>query len=431
MSNQLIAIAAGQIMGEVRHEGGRLDFKYDTSWSAGALAFPMSLSMPLVVRKHGHSQVEAFLWGLLPDNEVVLQRWGQNFRVSPRNPFRLIENVGEDCAGAVQFARPDRVEHLLGQSRKPSVQWISNGELDERIALLVNDAAATRLGRDKGQFSLAGAQPKLALYRDINSGRWGVPEGRTPTTHILKPSTGAFDGQTENEHFCLQLAAELGFVVANSSVITCGGLPVIVVERYDRLAKGSSVHRIHQEDMCQALGVRPQKKYQNQGGPSAKAIAEMIRSHSASPDEDAERFADSLILNWLIGGTDGHAKNYSFLHGENRQVRFAPLYDLASSLPYPRQIHPRTATLAMKIGSEYRLRRIGKHEWESCARELRIPAKELFERIMQMASRIPSAAERTAHRLVQEGINHPAIPNLVEGLVSHSRKCTEILEKPA
>lgn len=173
MKNRLLAIAGGRIMGEVRYEGGRLDFHYDPSWSDDASAFPMSLSMPLVVQEHGHLKTEAFLWGLLPDNEVVLQRWGQKFRVSPRNPFGLIENVGEDCAGAIQFAKPDRVEHLLGPSKKPTVHWISNREQDERITLLASDAAATRLGGDKGQFSLAGAQPKLALYRDIDSGRWG------------------------------------------------------------------------------------------------------------------------------------------------------------------------------------------------------------------------------------------------------------------
>ena len=431
MKNRLIAIAGGRIMGEVRYEGGHLDFHYDPSWSGDVSAFPMSLSMPLVVPEHGHSKTEAFLWGLLPDNEVVLQRWGQKFRVSPRNPFRLIENVGEDCAGAIQFARPDRVEHLLGQSPKPTVHWISNRELDDRIALLVADAAATRLGGDNGQFSLAGAQPKLALYRDIDSGRWGVPEGRTPTTHILKPSTGAFDGQTENEHFCLHLAAELGFVAAHSSVRICGGLPVIVVERYDRLAKGSSIQRIHQEDMCQALSVRPQKKYQNQGGPSPKAIADIIRSHSVSPDEDVLRFADSLILNWLMGGTDGHAKNYSFLLGAGGQVRLAPLYDLASSLPYPQQIQPRTATLAMKIGAEYRLWRIGKREWESCARELRVSTKELLDRIEQMAASLPEAAERAAHRLGNDGLNHPIIPNLVKCLSAHTKKCAELVSKPS
>ncbi len=429
MSNRLIAIVEGLVMGEVRHEGGRLGFHYDMEWSHRPSAFPMSLSMPFVVRDHDHSETEAFLWGLLPDNEVVLQRWGQRFRVSPRNPFRLIEHVGEDCAGAIQFARPDRVEHLLGRSRKTTVSWISRRELEERIALLVRDAAATRLGTDNGQFSLAGAQPKLALYRDFNSGRWGVPEGRTPTTHILKPSTGAFDGQTENEHFCLRLAVELGFAAANSSVLDCGGLPVIVIERYDRLAKGSAIQRIHQEDTCQALSVSPQKKYQNQGGPSAKAIMELIRAHSSAPDEDAMRFADALVFNWLVGGTDGHAKNYSFLLGGGGQVRLAPLYDMASCLPYPRQIQPRSATLAMKIGSEYRLRRIGRREWESCARELRIPAKDLLERIAQLASSLPEAAERSAQALAKDGIQHTVVAELVEGIRSHTRKCMELLRK--
>lgn len=429
MSGFLIAIAEGRPVGEVRHDGGRLAFKYDTAWSQAPTAFPMSLSMPLVAQEHGHAAAEAFLWGLLPDNEVVLQRWGQKFRGSPRNPFRLIEHVGEDCAGAIQFARNDRVDFLLGQPSKPAVCWISGRELDERIALLVRDAAATRMGGDNGQFSLAGAQPKIALYHESDSGRWGIPEGRTPTTHILKPSTGAFDGQTENEHFCLRLAAELGFAAANSSVLDCAGLKVIVIERYDRLQKGSTFHRIHQEDMCQALAVRPQRKYQNQGGPSAKAIIELIRSHSTAPDEDARRFTDALILNWLIGGTDAHAKNFSFLLGEGGQVRLAPLYDLASCLPYTRQIQPRTATLAMKIGSEYRLHRIERREWESCARELRIPAKSLLTRIAEMAELLPGAAERTGSNLAKDGIDHPVITDLVTGIQSHTRKCLELLQK--
>jgi serine/threonine protein kinase HipA of HipAB toxin-antitoxin module len=109
----------------------------------------------------------------------------------------------------------------------------------------------------------------------------------------------------------------------------------------------------------------------------------------------------------------------------------APIYDLASSLPYPQQIQPRTATLAMKIGSEYRLWRIGKKEWESCAREIRISSKELLDRIALMAASLPEAVERAAHRLANDGINHPVIPNLVECLLAHSRKCVELVSKPS
>ena len=159
--------------------------------------------------------------------------------------------------------------------------------------------------------------------------------------------------------------------------------------------------------------------------------AELIRSHSSNPEEDVLRFDESLILNWLMGDTDGHAKNYSLLLGAGGQVRLAPLYDLASSLPYPRQIQPRTATLAMKIGSEYRLWRIGKQEWESCARELRISSKELFNRIAQMTGCLPEAAERTAHRLARDGINHPVISSLVDCLLAHCRKCAEAISKVA
>lgn len=427
MSSKLIAIADGEVMGEITYGGGRMVFRYDPAWQDSESAFPLSLAMPLVVGEHGHAATEAFLWGLLPDNETVLQRWGQRFRVSARNPFRLLEHVGEDCAGAVQFVKPERVDLLLRSSRKPSVSWISDKDLGERMELLVQDAAATRLGGDSGQFSLAGAQPKLALYKEEDSGRWGIPEGRTPTTHILKPSTGSFDGQTENEHFCLQLARQLGFVAANSWVIVSGKIPVIVIERYDRLRKGVRVHRIHQEDMCQALGVLPHRKYQNQGGPSPKQITELLYTQSSNPADDVRRFADSLILNWLIGGTDGHAKNFSLLLGVKQQVRLAPLYDVASSLPYPQQIQPGKATLALKIGGEYRLQRIDRRNWESCASELRLPPKDLLHRIQHFAETLPGAAKDTAHQLESSGITHPIVPKLVDALGNHCQNCIDAL----
>lgn len=429
MSSKLIAIAEGRVMGEITYGGGRMVFRYDPVWQESESAFPLSLAMPLVVQEHGHAATEAFLWGLLPDHETVLQRWGQRFRVSARNPFRLLEHVGEDCAGAVQFVKPERVDLLLKNLRKPLVSWISDKDLDARMELLVQDAAATRLGGDTGQFSLAGAQPKLALYRNEDSERWGIPEGRTPTTHILKPSTGSFDGQTENEHFCLQLARQLGFVAANSWIMVSGKTPVIVIERYDRIRKGMKVHRIHQEDMCQALGVPPHRKYQNQGGPSAKQIAELLYTHSTHPADDVWRFADSLILNWLIGGTDGHAKNFSLLIGVKQQVRLAPLYDVASSLPYSQQIQPRKAKLALKIGREYRLQRIDRRDWETCARELRLPAKGLLHRILQLAEALPDAAKETAHQLQSSGITAPIIPKLVAALGGHCQNCITALSK--
>ena len=428
MSDSLVLIADGKRMGEVIFSGERLSLRYDEAWQSSGSAFPLSLSMPLVSAEHGHRAVEAFLWGLLPDNDSVLERWGRRFQISPRNPFRLLQHVGEDCAGAVQFVRPEPVDRLLTGNQDASVTWLNDDDLDARIAAVIEDASATRLGGDTGQFSLAGAQPKIALYRDSKSNQWGVPEGRTPTTHILKPATGAFDGQMENEHFCLRLAAELGFPTAHSSVTTCGATPVIVVERYDRVETDGIVRRIHQEDLCQAAGIRPHLKYQSQGGPSPKVIGELLYAFSSSPEADVRRFADCMAFNWLTASTDSHAKNYSILIAANARARLAPLYDLASALPYALQIQPRKAALAMKVGSHYRIREIGRPDWEKLARELRLGPAEFIDRIIEIAGLIPDAARVTAESLENGGLKHPVISLILEKLCSHSAERAEALK---
>lgn len=115
MNERLIALADGRKLGEIeRGARARLSFQYDDSWSQEEAAFPLSLSMPMTVRSHGHDSIEPWLWGLLPDNENVLARWARQFQVSARNAFSLLKATGEDCPGAVQFVRPERVSELLG-----------------------------------------------------------------------------------------------------------------------------------------------------------------------------------------------------------------------------------------------------------------------------------------------------------------------------
>ncbi|HME86233.1 MAG TPA: HipA N-terminal domain-containing protein, partial [Roseiarcus sp.] len=216
MSPDLVVVLAGREIGRVlRDNRGRLTFVYAEDWRQTRGAYPLSLSMPLAAAEHGHKPVEAFLWNLLPDNDAVLARWGQRFKVSPRNPFALLSHVGEDCAGAVQFVRPDRLEAVMGAG-PATVEWLEDKDVAQRLRALREDRTSWRSPRDIGQFSLAGAQPKTALLHE--NGRWGVPSGRTPTTHILKPPTGAFDGHAENEHLCMRLASALGLIVARSQV---------------------------------------------------------------------------------------------------------------------------------------------------------------------------------------------------------------------
>ena len=366
MTRELVTEFGDREIGRLlRSPNGRTSFVYDDAYRRSETARPLSLSMPLGLTEHGRATVEAFLWGLLPDNELILERWAKRFRVSARNPFALLEHVGADCAGAVRFvsaARPETRSADLG-----AIQFVLRRGIAERLRALAGDASAWRAPADEGQFSLGGAQPKIALWSDGK--RWGVPYGRTPTTYILKPGVAGLDGHAENEHFCLSLARGLGMPVAASRVLHFEDQVAIVVERYDRRVSRDGVERVHQEDVCQALAVPPSKKYESAGGPGVKAVAALLREHSGAPDEDIGTFVDSLAYSWLIAGTDAHAKNYSLLIGERGRVRLAPLYDLASALPY-RHLAVHKLKLAMKIGGKYRLREIGAHQWGKFAGEI-------------------------------------------------------------
>lgn len=424
MSEELVALLGGRGIGRVhRQTSGRLTFAYDGDWREDDDAYPLSLSMPLAASAHGPGVVEPFLWGLLPDNERVLDRWAMRFQVSARNAFALIANVGEDCAGAVQFVRPERLEEVRSGAAD-NVEWLDEADMAERLRLLREDPAAWRLARDTGQFSLAGAQPKTALLFDND--RWGIPAGRIPTTHILKPPTGQFEGHAENEHVCLAVARALGIPAASSRVAHFGGEIAIIVERYDRVRAGNEILRVHQEDVCQALAVMPTVKYQNEGGPSIAAIVELLRTQSSAREEDLQAFMDAIGFNWLIAGTDAHAKNYSLLSSGGPSVRLAPLYDVASILPYD-GFDMHKIKLSMKVGGEYRLRDIGPRQWRKLAKEVRFDEDRLIGRLVEMAEQLPDAVSAAREIARHDGLNQPHVERLEQRLVERASECRKAL----
>lgn len=428
--SELVAILDGEPVATLTQEAGRTKLVYEAGWLAGETPYPLSLSMPLTLQTHPSGRVEPFLWGLLPDNDHVLQRWARKFGVSPSNAFALIGHVGEDCAGAVQFVRSERVDALT--EGREGIEWLTEDEVAARMRALREDAAAGRTSRDTGQFSLAGAQPKTAFYRDGD--RWGVPTGRIPTTHILKPTTAKFDGHSENEHLCMATASSLGLFTADSEVSRFGDVSVIVVKRFDRQPLDGEMVRIHQEDTCQALSVHPARKYQNDGGPGAREIAALLRTNVYQPpgaeaevddvaENDVWRFVDALLFNWLIGGTDAHAKNYSLLIGSGGLVRMAPLYDLASIFAYP-DLDRGRAKLAMKVADKYRLEDIRLRHWEKFAFELHLEPDAVIERARWLADALPDGMAQTAAEMRGKGIDHPVLDEILAGVRRQTAKVT-------
>lgn len=400
-----VLLADGHAGVITKRPGGRHRFEYLTAWQKNPRAFPLSYSIPIQQRLHGTRPVTDFMWGLLPDNEHTLRRWGTRFKVSPTNPFALLAATGEDCPGAVQIVPPDR-----DLKERQRVKWLKKGELEQRIAALKNDAGAGRLESDTGQFSLAGSQEKTALYRA--GGRWGVPQGRTPTTHILKPETGRVEGIAANEHFCLHLARQANMAAALSGVQIIGGIPVIIVERFDRFRSKGLIQRVHQEDMCQAFAVR--EKYQQRGGPGIYDIMQLLQ-FSDSPEVDRDRFMRAQALNYIIAGTDAHARNYSIVYAPGGVFRLAPLYDVISDLPYVKKKGAKS-TLAMTIGGKRAISEILPRHWERQAVSVRFSKGRVFAHLRDLIAVLPEAAEVVEKHTKNEGLKAPVIGRLREAI---------------
>ena len=303
-----------------------------------------------------------------------------------------------------------------------SVAWLSEGEVADRLRNLHRDAT-TWLGRDfAGRFSLAGAQAKTALRRDGE--RWGVPEGAQATSHILKPAILGFDDHDLNEHLCLRAAALAGLVVVRTEVRAFEDQSALVVERYDRrrLADGT-LARVHQEDLCQALGLHPSRKYQAEGGPGPEDIAGVLRRSMpvAAATDAVWRFADALLWNRVIAGSDAHAKNYSLLlHGD--QVRLAPLYDVASALPYA---HEREARMAMKPGGDHRLHVQRASTWSAMGSDLGVDTDALRSRARRLVEAAPAAFAAAAEEVAHLPSGLPQ--QLAEAVAARAARCASML----
>lgn len=425
MTNALLVVLDDAIAGTlVRLPGGRLRFDYDEKYRERAGATALSLSMPTQVPSHSSHVVTPWLWGLLPDNAAVLGRWARHFHVSASSPFSLLATpIGEDCAGAVRFAAPSELERVLRRSGE--VAWLTDDDVAQRLRDLRQDSTAWLGQSFTGQFSLAGAQAKTALF--FQDGRWGVPSGSTPTTHILKPAVAGLDDHDLNEHLCLDAARRAGLLAVRTTVTRFVDETAVVVARYDRVSRRDVV-RVHQEDLCQALGVPPTRKYQNEGGPGPADVTELLRQ--VMPPDVAEeavwRFADALIWNWLIGGTDAHAKNYSLLLAGD-QVRLAPLYDIASALPYG--AHERKLRLAMKIGGDYCVYP-QQNTWPAAARDLGLDADALLTRVRELAGVAPDAFADASKSPDITALERDLPGRLLDLITDRVARCMKLVEAP-
>ncbi len=363
-----------------------------------SLGMPLlSLSLALRRERYMHGVVRPFLDGLLPEGEAR-QAVARKFGVVGDDTFGLIRALGRDCAGALVIQPVD-------DASPPTSTTLTAERLnDDEIADLVANLQSAPLGAGgRVRISLAGVQEKLLLTR-MPDGAWGLPVDGTPSTHILKPEIARFPTTVENEAFCMRVAKHLGLAVANVETATFGGRKLIVVERYDRVVHSDgSVERIHQEDLCQAIGVSHDKKYEENGGPSLARIADLLQA-TAGPDS-VEALLRAVTLNVLIGNGDAHAKNFSLLHEPSGALRLTPLYDLLSTLFYGDE------HLAMYVDNVHKTNRVTADRIVNEATRWGLSKRRASEVIADILERVVDAVAAAAAETTDLPAEIPALVN--------------------
>jgi serine/threonine-protein kinase HipA len=397
------------------HKENKLRFEYDAGYVSNPRVIPLSHSMPLTQRIHHDPVVRNFLWGLFPDNEYVIREWARELQVTVSHPYDLAVGIGHDFAGAIYFGNPSETKSRL--------QPLAKRERVKLLDELAKNPARTRVDFSHGRFSLAGAQSKTAL-RKVGK-KWYLPMGLEPTTHILKPMLKSHpDDYAFNEHYCHSLAARLGIRVAQSQVELVGEHTVFVSVRYDRFVlPAGKIIRLHQEDLCQALGIHPAQKYESDGGPGIAAIMQLLLS--AKDGRIArERFMDAVLFNYLIMGTDAHAKNYSLIYGRDGDFTLAPLYDLSSYLPYVSQ--RKDMRLAMRIGRDYKDRSILKGNFIQLCKQCNYPEGQLLAQANAMIEKIQLEVPMLKTELSKQGFWNGTLAKLSDLLLERMEKAAAL-----
>ena len=406
----------------LKEPGGAISFRYDESWLSWSNTFPISMSLPLREDGFRGDRVVAVFENLLPDSEELRRRVAEKVGAKGVDAYSLLFQIGRDCVGALQFLPDD--DDAVYETSGIKGELIDDEGIEQLLKTLAR--APLGLGEDKEfRISVAGAQEKTALL--FHKGKWRKPHGTTPTTHILKTQIGTLQNgidlsnSVENEYYCLKLMSAFGLPTAAAEIRVFGKTTALVIERFDRKwTDEGRLLRLPQEDFCQALSVPPGLKYQSLGGPGIIEGLNLLKG-SDTPTEDQKSFLKAQVLFWLIGATDGHAKNFSIYLGRGGRFRLTPVYDVLTAQPslVTRQIERKQMKLAMFVGDSrhYRLDEIKGRHFVQTTERAGLPgalAKDVLEEVAKAADAAITNVEAQLPRDFPEYIHNAVKAGLAE-----------------
>jgi len=386
-----------------RESSGAIDFRYEPTWLGWEHTLPVSLSLPLREERYIGAPVANVFDNLLPDNDGIRKHVAARVNATGIDAFSLLAALGRDCVGALQFL-PD------GVTPDPAGTIAGRPISDDEIAAMLGNLARNPLGLDDDadfRISIAGAQEKTALL--WSEGRWFKPTGTTPTTHIFKPPIGQLangidlSNSVENEFLCLKLTEAFGLPTASAEMATFGDTRTLIVKRFDRLLTDNQrLLRVPQEDCCQALSVPRTIKYEKDRGPGIQQILQLLAA-SDEPSLDQRRFFKAQIVFWLLGATDGHAKNFSVFLSPGGGFNLTPLYDVLSAEPSlaSHQLRQNQMKMAMAVGTQrhYVIKEITARHFIQTAEKARLGSQVALDVIDEVIASSPKAVSMVESQL--------------------------------
>jgi len=379
MSDRLTVRQGGVVVGHIaRRADGALTFSYADAWRSSSTAHALSSTLPLTDDAFDAS----YFTNLLPDGDaraLLARRMG----ISEENDFEFLRRFGADCAGALTIVDDDDPP-LFGVELADQASLV----VDEALGRELQGAAGFTVAFARGaRLSLAGAQPKLAVV--VENERLVLPLDGRPTTHIVKLPNPRFGGLVENEAIVLGLARAVGLPVVDTELVRVGGAPALLVARFDRRVTSSGVVRLEQRDLCQVLGLPPERKYEREGGPSLKVVFDVVRDTVVDPLPAARALLSWVAFNVVVHNADAHAKNLALLRAAGRES-LAPFYDLVCTGAFPSI----DRSLAMGIGGRFDPDALSRAAWDGFAHDVGLGKKLVREVIERTAIGVKDALPR-------------------------------------
>ncbi|EEU2310364.1 type II toxin-antitoxin system HipA family toxin [Escherichia coli] len=134
------------------------------------------------------------------------------------------------------------------------------------------------------------------------------------------------------------------------------------------------------------------------GGPGIARIMAFLMGSSEAL-RDRYDFMKFQVFQWLIGATDGHAKNFSVFIQAGGSYRLTPFYDIISAFPVlgGTGIHISDLKLAMGLnaskGKKTAIDKIYPRHFLATAKVLRFPEVQMHEILSDFARMIPAALD--------------------------------------